>query len=504
MSPNSGSPELSVASEPADDLSVAVKNAVTLGASLVLTWSVAFVVRFYLPRYLGPARFGVFNFAESFAASSFVFLGLGIETYIQKEIPVRPAHASDFFGGLVVLRLFMSVVLLAAMAGVMALAHRPAEVQRVVFIFAVAQFVIVLSGNLAALLHAARTVGELAVVNVAAKLLWGATVAVAVLVQPTLEGFAITFLFVEVARMVALLWLVRRHLGMRIAWDPRAVRAVLFASLPFCVAQVANTIYSKIDVGLLAILSTDTEIGYFGSASNLASLSFLIAPLISWVLLPLLSRAAARSQEEMFALLRGSIRAVMMLVIPMTLLIGVGADVWVRYLLGQAYAPATLSLRLLSVEFVLTYLAMIATMCLPLLNRSWELTALSLVGIVVDPIFNILLVRRAARWLGPGGASAGAALSQVLAETFVTAALLFSIGPRAFDRESLSSIGKAILCSLVVIGADALLRPLGPARLAIDGALYLALAFAAGAVRPLDVKRAIELMRRKRSRHAIS
>jgi len=504
MSPSSGSPGVSAASEPADDVRVAVKNAVTLGASLVLTWSVALVVRFFLPRYLGPARFGVFNFAESFAAAFFVLLGLGVETYIQKEIPVRPAHASDFFGGLVVLRLGMSAVLFGAMAGVMALAHRPWEVQRVVFIFGVVHLVAAVSGNLTALLHAARTVDELAVVNVAAKLLWAAAVAVAILVQPGIEGFALTYLIVETARMIALLWLTRRHLGIRMTWNPKAVRMVVVASLPFCVIQVANVIYAKIDVSMLAMLSNDTEVGWFSAALNLAGLSFLISPLISWVLVPLLSRAVARSEAEMFVILRGAIRAVMMVVIPIMLLIGVGADVWVRCLFGEAFAPATLSLRILAPQLVLTYLAMIAAMCLPLLNRAWGITAISLAGLVVDPIFNAVLVPRAARWLGPGGASAGAATAEVLAESVVTAALLVSIGARAFDRASLSSIGKAILCSVLVIGADALLRPLGPMRLALDAALYVALAFSLGAVRVEDGRRAIELMSRRRTRHAIS
>jgi O-antigen/teichoic acid export membrane protein len=504
MSPNPNSTELSVASEPADDVRVAVKNAVTLGASLVVTWSVAIIARFFLPRYLGPEQFGVFNFAESFAGAFFVFLGLGIETYIQKEIPVRPAHSSDFFGGLLVLRLGASLVLFAAMAGVMALTHRPAEVQRIVFVFGFAHFVMGASGNVAALLHASRTVDELAVVNVVSKVLWGAAVGVALLVRPDLVELAVAFLLIEAARLLALLSLARRHVGLRLTWNPRAVKAVLLASLPFCVVQVANAIYGRLDVSLLGMLSNDTEVGLFSAASNLAGLSFLLSPLISWVLLPLLSRAAARSQAEMFTILRGAIRSVMMLVIPITLMVVLGADVWIRYLFGADFAPAALCLRILAPAVVLTYLAMIVGMCLPLLDRAWEVTALSFIGLVVDPVLNAVLVPRASRWLGPGGASAGAATASCLAELVVAAALLVTIGARAFDRASLSSIGKAILCCLVVSGADALLRPLGPARLAIDATLYMALVFLLGAAQLEDVRRAIELMRRKRSGHAIS
>src|SRR4051794_20126287 len=83
----------------ASDAATALRNAIKLGGSLLATWTVALAVRFQLPRHLGPVRFGDFNFCDSFTAAFFIFLSLGIETYIQKEVSVRPKHASEFFGG---------------------------------------------------------------------------------------------------------------------------------------------------------------------------------------------------------------------------------------------------------------------------------------------------------------------------------------------------------------------------------------------------------------------
>jgi O-antigen/teichoic acid export membrane protein len=488
----------------ADDVFVAIRSALTLGTSLIVTWSVALVVRFFLPRYLGPERFGTFSFADSFTVTFFVVLGLGAETYIQKEIPVRQRHASDFFGGFIVLRLLMSAFIFAAMAIVMALAHRPPAVQQVVFIFGATQFLGILNGNLAALLHASSNVGELAVINVAAKLLWGVGVGLSVLAHLGVHGLAFTFLIAEAARTISLLPLVRRYLGIRIRWNPKAVRMVVVASFPFYLNQVANTIYAKVDVSLLSMLSNDTEVGWYGSASNLAGLSFLISPLVGWVLLPLLSRAAARSELEMFAILRRAIRVILMLVLPIALLLGIGADVWIGCLYGSAFAPATLCLRVLAPMFVITYLAMIAATCLTLLERAWTVTAISIAGLAVDLILNILLVPLTMRRLGPGGAGAGAAAAVVITEFGVTAALIASIGARAFDRASALAIGKTALCGLLVVVADAMLRPLGPARLAVDAVAYIVLIFALGAARVEETRQLVGFMLRTRRRHAIS
>ena len=86
-----------VSSHRTREAQLAVWNTLKLASSLMLTWGVALGVRALLPRYLGPAQYGAYSFAEAVAMTFFVFCSLGVETYVQKEIPVRPQHASEFF-----------------------------------------------------------------------------------------------------------------------------------------------------------------------------------------------------------------------------------------------------------------------------------------------------------------------------------------------------------------------------------------------------------------------
>ena len=102
-------------SAPAGAGVAAVRNAAMLGASLAATWSVALVVRLFLPRSLGPTVFGEFNFADVLAANAFGFIGLGLDTYIQKETPARPTHTSEFLGGALLVRLVMSMIIFGAL-----------------------------------------------------------------------------------------------------------------------------------------------------------------------------------------------------------------------------------------------------------------------------------------------------------------------------------------------------------------------------------------------------
>jgi O-antigen/teichoic acid export membrane protein len=480
------------------DTVIAVKSALKLGSSLILTWSIALVVRLFLPRHLGPELFGRFNFADSFAATFFIVLGMGVETYIQKEIPVRPRHASDFLGGVIAVRVLMSVVVVAAMAAVLALTHRPPEVRRVVFFFAAAQLLVSMNATLAALLHATRAVNGLSIVNVASKVLWGVGMAAAVWTDVGLAGLASAFLVSEAARTAALAWLVHRHVGVELKIDLAAVRLMITASLPFYLNSVATTVYAKVDISMLSVLSSDTEVGWYGSASNLAGLALLISPLIGWVLLPLMSRAASRSSADLFVILRRAIELVVLLVLPISLFIGLGADVWIPGLFGRAFTPAILSLRILAPLFILSYVAMICATCLVLLERAWTVAAIALVALVVNPSLNLVLVPVGIRALGVGGAGAGAALSLLLTEIGVTVALVAAVGRGAFDRSSRRSIGKSLLACALVIALDRALVRLGPARLGVDLAAYLALLFALGAVKLAEIRSLVQFVRAQR------
>ena len=155
---------------------LAIWNTLKLASSLTLTWGVALGVRALLPRYLGPARYGAYSFAEAVAMSFFVFCSLGVETYVQKEIPVRPEHASEFFGGILAVRLALSGLLLAIMCLGLVLTGRSQEVVLAAAIFGVGQIFFVHNATFVSMLNARGTVDGMSVVNVIAKVSWGACI----------------------------------------------------------------------------------------------------------------------------------------------------------------------------------------------------------------------------------------------------------------------------------------------------------------------------------------
>lgn len=484
------------------DVLHSLRNAAKLGASLLVTWAVALGVRLVLPRYLGPELFGAFQFADAFATTLLVVTNLGIETYVRKEVATRREHASEFLGGVLVLRLALSAVLIVAALVALAAAGKPEVAQRLVLLLAITHIFVIANGTYGALLHAIGVVGALSVLNVASKLVWGAGIVVALAMRGSIESVAVALLASEVLKTACLALIARRHLALRLTVRVRATAAVLVASVPFYLASLSQTIYSRIDITFISFIAGDVEAGWYGASSNLAGMAMLLAPLIWWVLLPLSARAGARSDDELNTLTRRALELVLTIAVPITLFIALGADAIVRLVFGAEFAPSATSLRLLAPLFVLTYTNMVCSSVLVRLDRGWVVTLSLVSGLAISAFLNWLLIPRALAAFGDGGAGIGAAVALVTTEAYVTAVVTWHVGRRAFDARSITVLARTASVCAVVAAAHVALAGLGAARLLIDAALYLALAVLWKAI---DVPVIVDFVRRalaRREAHA--
>ncbi len=462
--------------------------------SLVATWSVGIVVRFWLPRHLGPEQFGLLSFAEGLAASALVVVSLGVDTYIQKEIPLRPGIASDFYGGITALRAILTLFLIGGLL-LMPVGDRAPEVRYLLVAFGIGHFVWGMNYSLAALLQANATVDEVARTNVGTKLLWGAGMFAGILLGLPLLAFALVFALSETVKAVLLQLAARRRLELRFRVDRKATIAVTVASLGFYASTIAHILGQRLDVALLGFLSPDAEVGWYGASQTLAGITLLLTPVLGAVLTPLYARSKSRSHEELLSVLRRALEGIVAVSAPVALFLALGAEIWVRIAFGAEYAAAAGSLRMLAPLFVLIYVSILLAACLVVEGRGWTLTTVAVVGVSVNAAAGWFLVPLFGAWFGPGGAGSGMALAGVLKEVVVVGCFLAALGMGTIDRQRWSIIARTALVAAATTAVHLVLAPLGHWRLLADGLVYAMLALLFGAVRPsMLISLARELM----------
>jgi O-antigen/teichoic acid export membrane protein len=378
------------------------------------------------------------------------------------------------------------------MSLILHLAGKPPELQTVVYIYGATQFFITANATLSAMLHAKGRVGGMSALSVATKVVWAVGVLWAMAAHAGLWAYAASYLASESVETVVLWWLARTHLGLGFRVDAAATKAMLLSSLPYYLNGLATTAYAKLDVTILDFYSGSSEVGYYGAATTIALLTLLMTPLIGWVLQPMFARAAARSREELYLQASNSLQLILTMAIPVSLLINLGADVWIRVVFGAAFAPAASALRVLALMFVLTYVAIIYATVLIMLERPWTLTIISFMGLVVNTTLNLIFVRFSTHIWGTGGGGAGCALAMFCNEIFVVVAMAVALRGGTLRRQNVDIIARSLVACAVVVVVHLLLKRFPYARIAVDAVVYFALVIAIGALRPREMIKAIQ------------
>ncbi len=487
-------------SEPArSEVATSMQNALKLGGSLVLTLGIGFGVRIALRRFLGPAVMGPINFADAFSTTAFVFLGLGIDTYIRKVVPVSLESASEFLGTIFAARALLTLAVFLTMGVALTLMGQPPEVRRLVWVYGLAQLCMTFNQTFVALLQSARTIDGLSTSNVISKLIWAGGFIATMLFELPLVGIPLSVLVSELFKLVVGWVLARKHLKLRLTFDVGVLMPVLRSAFPFYVNAVALVIVNRFDVNVLKVRSDDTEIGLYGAASELAQMSFVLTPMLSGVIMPLLARTLARGPEEYQTMLRRTLELVLTLSFPVSLAIAVGSDFWVRLTYGEAYAGSAWALSILGPTFLLTYTAVVISIALNVSGGEWAVTLTSILSMIVNPILVNVFVTFSKGW-GVGGAGAGCAMAAVGTELVVLGIMFYRLGSAAMDVRLAKMLVKTTLLCGVVMAVDRwVLQPLGPVRLVVDALMYVVLALLTGAV---SVRDSINLVKQLRAQRA--
>jgi O-antigen/teichoic acid export membrane protein len=481
----------------------ALRNGIKLAASLVLTWGVALIVTFKLPNYLEPVYWGYYKYGFDYAATLAVFVGFGIDTYASREVAVRPSHASDFFGGVIVLRTL--AVLPLFVFGWFHLGGKLHQERVFAALFGLTQVFIVLNQSLQQMLQAASQVGGLAIANVVAKILWGGGAFAAVMLHAPFWVLPLPMLTAEMLRAGFLYWVTKEAIGLRFHVDIEATRAVLRISFPFFIANAAVTLGSTIDVVVLRELvpNGSSEVGWYGAAREIARLSALMSPVLSGVIVPMMSRARHRNVDDFYRILRRCLEGVSVVSIPLTLMLALSAEFVIHIALKDKFLPAAHSLAWLAPTFVLAYANVLLWTALMIEDRSWALTLISFLGLALLPTFILLLVplTQSLVLVGPGSTGMGVAMALSAREFVVVVVFFVCLGRRAIDERAVYAVTKSLGICCAVVATHVLLVGIGPIRLALDAVLYAVLALALGVVRPRDILGVLQLIRdRKKNR----
>ncbi|MEP6918489.1 MAG: hypothetical protein ABJC89_22805, partial [Acidobacteriota bacterium] len=190
--------------------------------------------------------------------------------------------------------------------------------------------------------------------------------------------------------------------------------------------------------------------------------------------------------SELSAMTRRALELVVSLMTPVALFAALGAEIIVRVLFGESFAPAAGSLRMLSAVVLLLYVSICPALVLTRLDRGWTVTWVSIGALVLNLALNWFAIPYGQHTWGAGGAGFAAAAVWAVCEVLNVATLLFLTAEYFIDRRNLVVFAKTgIAC--VAVGLLHATRPPTAATIATEVLLYVGLVVALRAVRVDEV-----------------
>lgn len=108
-----------------------------------------------------------------------------------------------------------------------------------------------------------------------------------------------------------------------------------------------SSIYNKIDVTMLNMMATDESVGFYSYAQKTINIVLTMASAVTAALLPRLSYYYDNDKEGFYRLLDKGFQILCLMTLPLAAGMALVASPIVRFLYGEAFAPAALTIQLM-------------------------------------------------------------------------------------------------------------------------------------------------------------
>jgi O-antigen/teichoic acid export membrane protein len=461
------------------------RNMSALAGGQVATWTMTLVWSVVVPRLLGPSRMGLITSVWAVIAILSLFLGLGSQNYLSREISARPGSAGQLVGTAMVLRVVMAPVFVASALAFAHFAHYGPEARLVLWLATGAMFFTLLGDPLLSAFQARERMEYWAYSDVISKSAQGLVGIVIVVVGFGVGGLATAGLVISIVVLLLGLHWIRPLVGIKLRTTAGQLIALVRASLSYLALGISNFVYTWIDTIVLSLIARNEVVGWYAAPTKVFGALLFIPAITSTAWLPRLVRAFESSEDEFRAQARVPVELMLMLSLPVCAATVLAAQPLIPLVFGNAYRRSVPVMVILGFTVIPMYANVIFGTALIAMRRQGRLTLLMAVAAVVNPALNFFFIRVTEHRYHNG--AIGAAFCLLLTELLIVLVELVLISRRFLSPGSLLRLARAALAAGGMWAVGFFARPLGwYVSLPLAGLAFVVFAWLLGVAGPFE------------------
>jgi PST family polysaccharide transporter len=262
-----------------------------------------FLVGAWVARYLGPAQYGLYNYALAFEALFVPIAGLGLANIIVREIVRAPEDKNTILGTAFVLQFIASLLTFALITGIAYLLRPDDALMRWLIAIVAGQLVFRAVSNTLDCWFQSQIQSKYAVWSRSIALVLIALIKLTlILIKAPLIAFAWATLAQVVFFTVGVAVFYHVHGQAVSAWrgSMRHARQLLGDSWPLILSGLAIVVYMKIGQLMLGDMMGDEALGVYSAAARLSELWYFIPMAVATSVFPAIVRSREKQTEQVY------------------------------------------------------------------------------------------------------------------------------------------------------------------------------------------------------------
>lgn len=397
---------------------------VVLGAFVIIS----------ITNYLGPANFGLYSYALSFAGIFTALSALGLDSIIVRELVKSPEKHNLLMGTGFILKLVGGLLSLALL--VIAIFLTPNDQSINILIFIIAATPIFQSLNVVDFYFRSKVSAKNSVLVQSSSFFIASVIKLILIYLKYPLLYFVIFTVAEYLFMAIGFILMYKYKGLKISswkFDSSLGKALLKDSWPLIISGIVITIYMKIDQVMIKQMLGDVQVGYYASAVRLCEAWYFLPVVVTSSLFPAIITAKNNSNllyqsrlQKLYDLLAWIAIAI---ALPTTFL----SKFIIQLLYKPEFLPAAPILTIYIWAGVGTFLGIASSQYLITENLTKIAFYRTTIGMIINIILNFILI--------PIYGITGSAIATLISYFFATFSLYFN----SETREQTIMMFRAIL-----------------------------------------------------------
>lgn len=420
------------------------KNTLALFIAQIIVSVSSIILSVFIARSLGDVAFGKYSFALAFVSFYAIFLDLGYNTLLVREVARSKENASKYVSNMVSFRLILSLIIFVLVVVTITVMGYPSETKNIVYLFGIYVLLSAFSDVFKLTFRAFERMKYETFIALASNIVRVSVGLFVLFLGYGLLEVAIVFIFSAIVDfIISFLICEKRFVKYKLEFDVAFFKSTIKLALPLGTLSVFALIYNRIDTIMLSVMKGDAVVGWYNAASNLTYGFKPIPHLFMSALLPVMSYYYISSKSSLKVAYNKAFKYLFMLGLPISLGTMLLSDKIIFFFYGPLFSDSIIALQILAWDILLIFLYACSAFLLVSIDKQKQMMLIAGCTALINIILNLILI--------PSYSYVGSAIATIIAEGFLFVSY-FCLTFHYLDNISVYDVVLKPLIACVIMG----------------------------------------------------